>query len=66
MSKGKTFSCPECGKPFTAYPPDDFHPIASLNKEDLEDPVERKYKCVCGNTHILYWGRRKLAMVMGP
>ena len=66
MSERKTFSCLKCGRPFPAYPPDDLHPTASLNKEDLENTVEMKYKCDCGNEITLYWGRRKLAMVMGP
>ena len=68
MSKGKTFGCLKCGHPFEAFPPDDFHREASLNKENIDDPIEMKYKCrytSCGHETTLFWGQRKISVGVG-
>jgi hypothetical protein len=68
MSKRKRmFSCPECGEPYEANPPDDDHPRASL-----EDPRDKAAGTVIKTTHdcnnkncrhpiTLYWYRQKIA-----
>jgi len=56
----KTFGCPACGFTYEAYPLDDFHNLASLDKELVDDPKEIKYQCEnCGQEHTLYWGKEK-------
>ena len=57
MSK-KIFSCIKCGHPFTAYPPDDVHDIATRNESDYEDHIKIDYKCEkCGAINTIYWSR---------
>ena len=60
-SETRGYSCKECGLTLKAAPPDDFHPYASLTREDLAEPVERNYKCArCKQSTTLYWGREAL------
>jgi len=59
----KIFSCTSCGAPITVYPPDDMHPDAARNKNDLmqEDIIEIAYKCKkCKIVNIIYWGFKKI------
>ena len=64
--RGKSFSCLKCGDTFTAYPPDDFHHVASLKPTGIEDPIKIDYKCQnCANTNTLYWGWQKMAFAFG-
>lgn len=54
----KKLGCLYCGAPFEAYPPDDFHIIASLKSEGANNPVKMVYKCQakgCGSENIIYW-----------
>ena len=70
MSKRKRiFSCPECGEPYEAYPPDDDHPRASL-----EHPGDKAagtvsiitYDCKnCKHPITLYWYRQKISIARG-
>lgn len=58
--RGKKFSCIKCGECFVGYPPDDFHQTASLNPNEINNPVKIEYKCPkCGNVNVLYWGSEK-------
>ena len=61
MAEAKKFSCKECGAPFDAYPPDDAHTTALLEKE--EGAVERKYSCTYGHENVLYWIKVKPRLV---
>jgi DNA-directed RNA polymerase subunit M/transcription elongation factor TFIIS len=64
--RGKRFSCLKCGEPFVGYPPDDFHQTASITQSEVNDPIEVEYRCEkCGNTNVLYWGRRKITFAVG-
>jgi len=69
MSKRKrTFSCPECGNPYDAYPPDDRHTTASLEKpEEAEGSViPITHDClVCKTPITIYWYRPKLSFGFG-
>jgi len=59
----KVFSCTGCGEPIKVYPPDDRHPDAARNKNDLmqEDIIEIPYKCKkCKIINIIYWGFNKI------
>lgn len=61
----KRYSCPECGYPFIAYPPDDNHPLASVEEEyaneyALGTVIKRPYTCEkCGKQITLYWYKEK-------
>jgi len=58
------FSCPECGNPYEAYPPDDKHPTASL-EEPKESEVEGSvikiiHDCKeCKHPITLYWYKQR-------
>lgn len=56
----KNFGCIHCGSTFSVSPPDDAHPDASLNKEDLidtDDSIEMTVICKnCKEKTTLYWG----------
>ena len=59
----KIFSCTGCGAPFKVYPPDDMHPDAARNKNDLmqEDIIEILYECKkCKIINTIYWGFHKI------
>lgn len=59
----KEFSCLLCGWRFSANPPDDLHPSASLDKTMLRNPLEMKIECKnCGNKISLYWGRQPVGI----
>ena len=59
--RGKQFSCVNCGSAFTGYPPDDFHPYASMKDNEVGDPVKVTHKCKkCGHKTVLYWGYQEM------
>lgn len=67
MSKKKRiFSCPECGEPYEACPPDDDHPHASLEdpgNEALGSVIKIIHDCKnenCRHPITLYWYRKKI------
>ena len=61
--RGKTFSCLKCGSTFVAHPPDDFHQVASIKPNGVEDPIKIEYRCKdCGNTNTLYWGWQNVSV----
>ena len=56
----KRFSCLNCGEPFTVYPPDDYHPFASLSREGTREPIEMNFVCKnkeCAKTTKIYWSK---------
>jgi hypothetical protein len=65
---GKIFCCPN-GHPYEAYPPDDHHPKASLEKEFAKRNasgtiISRHYTCEeCGSESVLYWYFSKPAIL---
>lgn len=70
MSKNKRiFSCPECGEPYEANPPNDDHPHASLeNPGDKAQGTSIKIIHDCKNCKhpiTLYWYRKKIAFRVG-
>jgi DNA-directed RNA polymerase subunit M/transcription elongation factor TFIIS len=70
MSKNKrVFSCPECGNPYEAYPPDDNHPYVSLEHpgDEAEGSVIKIiHDCdKCKHPITLYWYRQKMSFSMG-
>jgi hypothetical protein len=58
MSVKKTYSCrfEGCGLPFDAYPPDDFHTIATLDKK--KDSIKRTYRCPKKHLNTIYWSKK--------
>jgi hypothetical protein len=68
-SKKRMFSCPECGNPYEAYPPDDLHTTVSLkepSKENAYSTIKIVHDCLSCKTPItLYWYREKPALVFG-
>jgi hypothetical protein len=69
---GKVFSCPN-GHRIEVYPPDDNHPIASIEKEYAEKQaegtvIERFYDCQragCDIRFSLYWYQKKIQVSHG-
>jgi hypothetical protein len=57
LVEGKTFSCRKCGKPFEAYPPDDAHTTALMERS--KDAVEITYECENGHENPFYWTMRR-------
>jgi hypothetical protein len=61
-SKKRVFSCPECGNPYEAYPPDDSHTTVSLEepKDALGSVIKIIHDCeTCKHPITLYWYRPK-------
>jgi len=66
--RGKTFSCMKCGETFEAHPPDDFHQVASIKPDGVEDPIKVEYRCKgkgCNHVNVLYWGYQKMSISVG-
>lgn len=61
----KTYGCPNCGFDYQVSPPDDNHPIFSLDKAEAEKFASGKVSPIpkvcknCGNTFTLYWYKEK-------
>jgi uncharacterized protein with PIN domain len=68
-SKKRVFSCPECGNPYEAHPPDDLHDTVALqepSKENAENIMTIVHDClICKHPITLYWYRRKLTFSVG-
>ena len=61
-----TFSCLGCGSPYIVYPPDSFHKQASLDANELSNPLKMTYHCkICYKENVLYWGNRKISIAVG-
>lgn len=65
MTDKRVFGCPNCGEKYEAYPPDDRHPIASIEKPSSSDVegsvIEVNNKCgTCGSSFKLYWYSEKI------
>jgi len=70
MSKAKRiFSCPECGEPYEAYPPDDKHLDVSLESPENEATgsiIKIIHDCKnCKHPITLYWYHKKMSFAMG-
>jgi hypothetical protein len=65
----RTFSCPECGNLYDAYPPDDLHTRVSLrepSKEDAETVTKIIHDClICKHPITLYWYKPKMQFSRG-
>jgi len=66
--KMRVFSCPECGNPYKAYPPDGYHTTVSI--EPPQDAVGSVIKIVhdckeCKHPITLYWYSPKIAASFG-
>jgi hypothetical protein len=66
--KKRTFSCPECGNPYDAYPPDDHHTRVSL--EEPKEPAGSVIKIIhdcskCKHPITLYWYTPKISFSFG-
>jgi hypothetical protein len=67
-SKKRVFSCPECGNPYDAFPPDDNHTRVSLKdpKEDAISVIKIVHDCSkCKHPITLYWYNPKLSIAFG-
>jgi len=68
-SRKRVFSCPECGNPYEAYPPDDLHIRASLDEPSNKDATSVKkiiHDCLkCSTPITLYWYRPKMSVSFG-
>ena len=70
-SKIRVFSCPECGNPYEAYPPDDLHTTVSLkepSKENADSIIKIVHNCSnsdCKKPITLYWYRPTIAARLG-
>jgi len=69
VSKRRIFSCPKCGNPYEAYPPDDLHETVALqepSKKDAESVIKIVHDCLtCKHPIILYWYTQKPAFAFG-
>jgi len=55
--------CIECDEPITCCQPDEIHPDAARNKEDLipDNIIEIHYHCKkCKVVNAIYWGVTKI------
>ncbi len=48
------FSCPKCGEPYDAFPPDDKHRKVSKFPDRNTIPVTNKCN-ICGTINRIYW-----------
>ena len=68
-SKKRVFSCPECGHPYEAYPPDDLYTRVSLDEPSRNDAESVKtiiHDCEkCKAPITLYWYRPRLQFSVG-
>jgi DNA-directed RNA polymerase subunit M/transcription elongation factor TFIIS len=65
-SRERIYSCPECGNPYYAFPPDDIHTKASLDEPKPENAVSVKkviHDCEkCKHPIEIYWYKPKIAV----
>ena len=62
----KIFSCSKCNTPFVSFPVDDFHTTASLDPNQIDDPIEVTHECEnCHEFIKIYWGSRKITFHVG-
>ena len=55
VKKEREFSCDNCGKKVTAYPPDDTYSEFLIN-ECCEKSLKRSYECDnCNERNVRYW-----------
>lgn len=63
--KERIFSCPECGNPYVAFPPDDLHDTASLKEpssNNASDIIKIIHDCEkCKTPITIYWYQRKMS-----
>lgn len=70
-NRERIYSCPECGTPYYAYPPDDIHTTASLDEpkpEDAESVKKVIHDCDnerCSHPIEIYWYRPKMHISVG-
>jgi hypothetical protein len=69
QSKQRIFSCPECGTPYVAFPPDDLHDTAAVkepSKNDAWDVIKIIHDCEkCLTPITIYWYQRKASFAVG-
>ena len=64
----RIFSCPECGEPYTAYPPDDSHDTVTLDEQEAKTNALGKIITImhdcnsCKKTITLYWYHQKVGV----
>jgi len=57
-STARNFGCVNCGHPYTAYPPDDVHVVASRIASPFLEEVQSDYLCSgCKEVSQLYWSK---------
>jgi len=55
-NQARDFACLNCGTPYKAYPPDDYHNEASLKPCSEGDSIEVGYECEhCNNRNKIHW-----------
>ena len=63
VSRERMYGCAQCGSPFSAYPPDDIHSLASRKMTPSSEQIESQYVCAnCKETTRLYWGKRAVLL----
>lgn len=56
-SEVRKYSCLHFGKPYEAYPPDDWRHVATIAEDDFSDCQMIIYTCEsCGEENTLFWG----------
>ena len=64
----RIFSCVECGEPYTAFPPDDLHKVASIkepSEKDAWDTIKIIHDCVkCLKPMTVYWYKPKASFAI--
>lgn len=62
----RDFACLNCGTPYKAYPPDDYHNEASLTSCPKGDSIEVGYECQnCNNKNKIHWDTPHAVIVGG-
>lgn len=68
-SKQRIFSCPECGNPYVAFPPDDIHDVATIKEPSMVEArsvVKIIHDCEhCKTPITVYWYKRRLDVSVG-
>ncbi|MEO9277481.1 MAG: hypothetical protein ABI340_06865 [Nitrososphaera sp.] len=60
----RDFACLNCGTPYKAYPPDDYHNEASLTPCPKGDSIEVGYECQnCNNKNKIHWDTHHVVAV---